>query len=269
MGCWVGTCGITGLPLPCGTPCVAFLLAKDRYDNFAPAGYSMPQDAWQVVELPLFGKYNDYGALEKTREDANVRRLLESLPTNYRVDLKGLMDDRGTPREPDADDITYVFERGEGKIFIDDHVPMSLMLAREDAFRRAVEDVSGWREFSSGDTVATGVDRKLAEATVADPITDASGKKSWIIAPGMFDVMSFRSKSALFAAARKDPSVLEEARDFLLFDYWMCIARKFYSPQGGGGMQQTAYDIHASMLEFAAGKAREGLAEWAGEDDEP
>ena len=66
MGCWNGTCGISQLAILSGEPCrVVFLRAQNDPDEGRGAGFCHPTDVWTPVSLPILGKYNDYGAVDK------------------------------------------------------------------------------------------------------------------------------------------------------------------------------------------------------------
>lgn len=74
MGSWNGTCGITNLPIRSGDPVAAFLIAVPISNIFAgkeyaPAGdYSGFSYIGEVMTLPFFGKYNDYGGIEDVED---------------------------------------------------------------------------------------------------------------------------------------------------------------------------------------------------------
>jgi len=78
MGCWNGTCGLTGLHINAGDEVVAFLIgmfpwtfgrteaenggARSLASNVS--GFYYPTDYAFPISLPFFGKYNDYGGVE-------------------------------------------------------------------------------------------------------------------------------------------------------------------------------------------------------------
>lgn len=59
MGCWHGTCGLTGLPITCGTEMYVFPIKESYRDSFC---YSSA--LYRPSVLPFRAEYNDYGAGE-------------------------------------------------------------------------------------------------------------------------------------------------------------------------------------------------------------
>lgn len=81
MGCWNKTCGLTQLPIHDGERVVTFLLVKveSGYDSYCYNNW-----AWNLIPLPIYGKYNDYGWME---EDAGQENKLKLLSEFFKGDL--------------------------------------------------------------------------------------------------------------------------------------------------------------------------------------
>lgn len=61
MGCWNKTCGLTQLPIHDGERVITFLLVKKEggYQSYCYNNW-----AWELIPLPIYGKYDDYGWME-------------------------------------------------------------------------------------------------------------------------------------------------------------------------------------------------------------
>lgn len=58
MGCWNKTCGLTNLPIFCDDKVVWFLLVQNPY---AKARTCYASSMWELVPIPVYGTYDDYG----------------------------------------------------------------------------------------------------------------------------------------------------------------------------------------------------------------
>lgn len=71
MGCWLGTCGVTRLPIYAGEPVYGLIITKKPWliSKLSPRGTNASGlcgvlDEWELAS-PLFqGKYNDYGSID-------------------------------------------------------------------------------------------------------------------------------------------------------------------------------------------------------------
>lgn len=62
MGCWNGTCMLSGLPIHSGDPVAGFLLVINSSGDSQASCYSTTRAA--PLTTPIYGAYNDYGAIE-------------------------------------------------------------------------------------------------------------------------------------------------------------------------------------------------------------
>lgn len=67
MGCWNGTCGITNLPIHHGEDIVFYILRENRLRDCPGfgAGICYSDELFSPLGLPIYGKYDDYGGIEK------------------------------------------------------------------------------------------------------------------------------------------------------------------------------------------------------------
>lgn len=62
MGCWNKTCGISQLPIFVGTETLNFIIVENKpYEGEINNHPSYSNAYWNVIPLPFYGEYNDYG----------------------------------------------------------------------------------------------------------------------------------------------------------------------------------------------------------------
>jgi len=67
MGCWNGTCGITNLPIHHGEDIVFYILQENSFRESPGFGTGIcySDELFSPLGLPIYGKYDDYGGIEK------------------------------------------------------------------------------------------------------------------------------------------------------------------------------------------------------------
>ena len=60
MGSYDYTCGVSNLPISCGTDVRVLLLSKNPYDLMGSSACEM-HSLWVPRTFPIKGKYDDYG----------------------------------------------------------------------------------------------------------------------------------------------------------------------------------------------------------------
>lgn len=75
MGCWNGSCVLSGLPIMEGDPAVAIPIVIHGGDSIIPTFF------------PLFGEYNDYGSLTKVKSTAMSRKLVGLVKDSLTTDV--------------------------------------------------------------------------------------------------------------------------------------------------------------------------------------
>lgn len=74
MGCWNGSCVLSGLPIMDGDPAVAIPIVIHSGDSITPTFF------------PLFGEYNDYGSLTKVKSTSMSRKLVKLVKDSITTD---------------------------------------------------------------------------------------------------------------------------------------------------------------------------------------
>lgn len=76
MGCWNATCNISNLPIYAGDEIVLILLMQTTKNVEFNVCY--PTDNFVPYAFPIFGKYNDYGGIEKIQISPENEKLIRS-----------------------------------------------------------------------------------------------------------------------------------------------------------------------------------------------
>lgn len=96
MGCFNGTCGVSGMPIRHGDRIVAYMISVPN-KPFRPDGYCYPDDYAYPICLPFRGSYNDYGGIEEIDlKDPTLpitAKLLGLDLKNFEEDLKEKLDE--------------------------------------------------------------------------------------------------------------------------------------------------------------------------------
>lgn len=79
MGCWNQTCMLSRLPIHAGDKVVAFLIHETPFGHSGGICYST--DLYQPIFIPIYGQYNDYGAIEECPEQSadNIVTIFKNL----------------------------------------------------------------------------------------------------------------------------------------------------------------------------------------------
>lgn len=82
MGCWNKTCGVTNFPIRSGQPAVWFVLIEHLKYSKKSKLDTQPCYAnayWDLLPLPIFGEYNDYGGLEEASGQSKKFKTLQDV----------------------------------------------------------------------------------------------------------------------------------------------------------------------------------------------
>lgn len=118
MGCWNATCGISNLAITYGSDvvCIPILLENSRNEV---AGQCYIDDMYSPFCLPIFGKYNDYGAMENIILDETAKSTLRIFNEML---IDGCISVRAGDHEkevPVFDDLEHVIDTIErGRVFV-------------------------------------------------------------------------------------------------------------------------------------------------------
>ena len=86
MGCWNETCGVSQLPIQQGDKIRVFVLAKSRSHRHGGGGFCENDDAWAPYGFCVQGKYNDYGSIEKVKNNYVTKLLFNKIKDNIDFD---------------------------------------------------------------------------------------------------------------------------------------------------------------------------------------
>lgn len=87
MGCFNTTCAMSNRQISYEDEIVSFIIVKSGRYNADDVGLTYPWDKFQIISMPLYGKYDDYGSI--TLDDTNslaVKHLQEMFPEAAIVD---------------------------------------------------------------------------------------------------------------------------------------------------------------------------------------
>jgi hypothetical protein len=68
MGCWNGTCGVSGLPIRAGEKIRVFILQYQNNEQIEGGGSCYSNHLWTPYGPAIEGTYDDYGGIEKDFE---------------------------------------------------------------------------------------------------------------------------------------------------------------------------------------------------------
>lgn len=136
MGCWNGTCALSNLSIQYGEDVVAILLIEDDPPRWEPSirgGFVGTQRDCHPLAFPLFGKYDDGGALEEIAEDETTLALTQWLTATDRVALK--KEGHCKYDLSNINSVVQAIERGLLSITVDGKVRgVGLMLIHRDLY---------------------------------------------------------------------------------------------------------------------------------------
>jgi hypothetical protein len=135
MGCWNGTCGVSGLAIRAGEP-VRLLLLQEHSRSEGTA-YS-PDDLFHVRGMPLKGVYNDYGNIEEVEENILTALLVEAFQQDAVPQQSSYEDEVIDPPNLDLKRILYAIERGTMQI----HRRSWALMSQEEDEKITVDPVS-------------------------------------------------------------------------------------------------------------------------------
>ena len=126
MGCWNGTCGLTGLPIFYDDPVIAMLIQREHAKMTPTPCY--PWTLWSPATLLVRSTYNDYGGIEL--DDSIKQRLLAT-----QKDAARIMDKINFP---DRDDYGYAY------VAVDPFIVEETDDQEHDLYRQPNKDFALW-----------------------------------------------------------------------------------------------------------------------------
>lgn len=90
MGCWNKTCALTQLPIHDKDPVVTFLIVENYYARKNQSSACNSHTFWEIIPLPLYGKYDDYGWMEADKgQDWKLKMLAKTLGVAHKSGKTG------------------------------------------------------------------------------------------------------------------------------------------------------------------------------------
>ena len=142
MGCWNGTCGITQMPIRAGERVALIFLLENKYADHGGSGFCYSNNQYSPITMPIFGEYNDYGAIEEIsrRNKKVVFDHLIELIDNKQLIIKG-DDDDNKEKPKDYEELFDIIH--DNGLQSEDGGTVGFMLIHEDVYKALVEDMRG------------------------------------------------------------------------------------------------------------------------------
>jgi hypothetical protein len=250
MGHWNGTCGITNLPIRSGDPVAAFLIAVPISNLFAdkesaPAGdYSGFSYIGEVMTLPFFGKYNDYGGIEDVEESFATKDVMRHFNRPENESFEDFVNDRVERDE-------LVLDQGWRKVGV------GLWMVHKRVFDDLSKiDMKTWNGKTSSEFFYEDM-KKVRDG-------EYDGDFTQLRFDGCFWLSSGGGRDGLI---HSNQALFENQNDFLrmrLFCLSMSSLRKAFVPVGGKGEQSSCFGhfklLAELTLELMEGFRNEDLA---------
>ncbi len=111
MGCWNGTCGVSGLPIDCGEK-IKFVIVRARPAT-QMSGVCYATDTADVISCVFDGSYNDYGRPEGIKSTSEFEYFIDRMKKKLKSGKMELLpDDYYDARwKGEAEDIIEAIER--------------------------------------------------------------------------------------------------------------------------------------------------------------
>lgn len=253
MGCWNETCGVSNLSINHGDKVVLIILQETWSEaeikqygiEEDSSGMCYPDDLWNPRYLPIHGKYNDYGSIEKVVEDLNTRVVVQDIK-EYLVPKEVSYDKPVSKENANLKNILHWIERGNLRLgSIENNRVIGQMLVLEDIYNEVVNigkfQNTGWRKLE---------DKELApllgpHKSNYGELTDSHVYFNTLRTLGF----SVESNSSLGRLAMRisgkteikdSPEIAplrKKSKEFFWFTVGLSKLRKFFSPQTGKGSQ--------------------------------
>lgn len=230
MGCWNATCGFSNLSIHHGDKVVGFILKpKNDLKPDMGGGYCYPNEMWDPIPVPFYGKYNDYGSMEDIISTKATKLVVKDLKFK---DEKSLVD------HAERDDET----NSMGKY--------GLMLVHQDLFEYFIEIRS----------------EKEIEDSLNAFITKNKNNQLWSpLSTLVRDYWDDDIPSIEDALEKNNKEVIKEVLKVRYCNYLLMELRKAWMPQIGAGSQGDNLELYAEMSAFIYQKIADHKEEY-GED---
>lgn len=265
MGSWHGTCGLSQLPIRHGMKAYLQFLVKmdmrEEYKSNIGGGFSYPNHLWVPIMFPICGVYDDYGGLEKIKNDDNAKHIMKYVKNLYSQKSKALQVDEEYTDKVFTNMKTFVraVERGaitKTSIHTGKPVEVSFMLMLGSVYDAAIkligEDKHIWCDENADQHIASLIENRgkidyegavrfekwQAEKDKREPLP-VSKLVSYVLSAGSGYSYVHHPHGIEVGCS---PELELAAKNFLLLEFFLHKTRKMYSPQSGAGAQE--YDLN-------------------------
>jgi hypothetical protein len=178
MGCWHETCAISHLPIIVGEGVYWLLLTKNPYKDHEGQNGCYVADHWYVRNVPMLGKYDDYGQIEKWGKNEAVFE--KTIMGQFRLDLiqnfaeehtKAIMMDTVSNENLSVENLFRWFNRGYVRIdknVIDRELARERLVKGDDDFRKAHYEKQLALEVEQSEVISVLVKKKVWEFMCRD-----------------------------------------------------------------------------------------------------
>ena len=282
MGCWNGTCGITQMPIRAGERVALIFLLENKYADHGGSGFCYSNNQYSPITMPIFGEYNDYGAIEEIsrRNKKVVFDHLMELIDNKQLIIKDDGDGDGDDNKEKPKDYEELFDIiHDNGLQSEDGDTVGFMLIHEDVYKALVEDMRDRAVYGQywnyGKKLKVAAEEYLKKADEINKQTKELKNKFLKLKEqditlfkdiSMFDIFNIQDDYdnpfiAQFSGGRnsiikyyirilretKSKALMETLIDFSLFCNAMEFGRKMWTPQCGAGSQCQDYGIHQTI----------------------
>lgn len=270
MGDWHGTCGLSQLPIRRQTKTYLQFLVKldsrEEHHSNIGGGFCHPNAMWCPVMFPICGVYDDYGGLERIKNDDNVKYIMKYVKSLHKEGNLQVEDDYTEKVFTNIKTFVKAVERGaitKTSTHTGKKVEMSFMLMLGSVYESAIKLISESKHVWLNETADVHInnlmqirgkidyeshvrfEKFMAEKQKREPrpvselisfATSVSGCHSYVYHP--FELH-------IDASAELEKS----AKDYLLLDLFLHKTRKSYSPQSGAGSQECDLNFHIQFCQ--------------------
>jgi len=302
MGCWNGSCGLTGLPIFAGDEVVVFTLIQQR-----PQGdHCYPETYWQPLIYTFDAQYDDYGGADECKGPL-LERILEVIRDNLvELDIGENKYHDIAVKKTDFDVSKYFEAAHESRLFVahdwktnDAFKTLSVfpLMVHKSVVKQLLEQykVDDWRKgrYGYGEIVedgyqyVTGLQQVLAKDITLNGRSDIPLRLKLTLISDNEDAYSrftdlqhvFRlpdyiryvddmSKAVESGNIDLANAIVEQVAQMAIIKAYMQSSRRMWTPMSGAGSQDGSTKAHRLMAEITVTKATEIDEQWGDEEDD-
>jgi vacuolar-type H+-ATPase subunit F/Vma7 len=262
---WNGTCGVTQMPIRYGDRVVLVFLLENKFKDHGGSGFCYSDNQYYPITIPIFGEYNDYGAIE------NIGRKNKSIVFNHLIELidnKKLIIKQDEEKREKPEDYEELFDIiHDGNLIGSDGVALGFMLIHENVYKMLVEEMynrqSNYKYWNYGTELKYFAEKYLEKAKeemqqyknkinnpifvkVCDEDYDYDYDDAFTMQFSGFRKIFLRHYMRVLRKTQSK-SLMESLVYFSLFIDAMEFGRKMWTPQCGAGSQSEDYGIHQTI----------------------